>query len=428
MHINILLTGDIHIGKRSSAVVDNSPFMASRYTWEQIVAYAIGREIDIVALTGDIIDRDNRYFEALNPLQKGLKALNDKGIKVFIVAGNHDFDVLAEVIAQEPIPNVHLLGQHGRWEPFIYRKDDSLIQFLGWSFASRHYPDNPVDRLDELLIEKDIPTIALLHGDIYNPLESRYAPINKASLRNRAGIDAWLLGHIHRPDIIEPQHPLILYPGSPHALNPKEEGRHGPFILMVKGKKIDVRQEAFSPVRFETKAIDISEANDKEAVRSLIVNQLNTCISELSDDERLRYLVYDIILTGSYDNIDELNELKKELADFESSSSFNVLIRRTDVDIKPKIRIEELVNDPSYIGVLATAILLLEKGESNPFTGQMIKEWINQYRALSVNNSTYAPLEKKFEKEDLPAKARQAVLAECRKLITELAYMKTHEV
>src|SRR5690625_7078630 len=98
MAINILVTGDIHLGRRSGSIDNSSLYGSTRYIWEEIVSRAIESSIDIVALTGDVVDRDNRYFEAIGPLQEGFEKLENAGIQVVVIAGNHDFDVLPELL------------------------------------------------------------------------------------------------------------------------------------------------------------------------------------------------------------------------------------------------------------------------------------------------------------------------------------------
>src|SRR5690554_5979131 len=106
MALTILATGDIHIGKKSSGIKHNTEESATKYTWSRIVDYAIKSKVDILALTGDIIDQDNRYFEAIGPLQAGFEKLKQANISVFMVAGNHDFDVLPQLVNSERYNNV----------------------------------------------------------------------------------------------------------------------------------------------------------------------------------------------------------------------------------------------------------------------------------------------------------------------------------
>ena len=98
MAITVLATGDIHIGKKSSSIFQDAEESATKYSWFRIVDYAIKHEVDVLALTGDVVDRDNRYFEAIGPLQTGFEKLKSAGIAVYMISGNHDFDVLSQLV------------------------------------------------------------------------------------------------------------------------------------------------------------------------------------------------------------------------------------------------------------------------------------------------------------------------------------------
>ncbi len=63
MSITILATGDIHIGKQSSSIPQNSDEIATKSTWSRIVDYAIDHKIDVLALTGDIVDQDIDFLK-----------------------------------------------------------------------------------------------------------------------------------------------------------------------------------------------------------------------------------------------------------------------------------------------------------------------------------------------------------------------------
>ncbi|MFV2069114.1 MAG: hypothetical protein ACC645_19270, partial [Pirellulales bacterium] len=64
MPIRILATADIHIGRRPTRLAnpdDAHRFSAARM-WEAIVERALEEKVDLVALAGDIVDHDNRFF------------------------------------------------------------------------------------------------------------------------------------------------------------------------------------------------------------------------------------------------------------------------------------------------------------------------------------------------------------------------------
>lgn len=421
--MKIIVTGDIHIGKRSSAIEGDALFLSTKYTWEQIVDYALHNAVDLVVLTGDIIDRENRFFEAVSPLRQGLERLGAHHIAVAMVAGNHDYDVLPEILHTVDQADIFLLGAEGRWEERIVKRGDREIQLIGWSFTRPDQTEDPLKTLPVAMIRQDIPTLGILHGDTQGQT-SRYAPINSALLRETKGVDAWLLGHIHKPEVQHPAAPLILYPGSPHALSPKETGIHGPYLLEWEGGEWQTRQIPFSPVRYESLSVDISAVTDKESFRQKLSHALQQYARELPDTERLKHLVYDIELCGESDHLREFQQWgTDEVQMYEGSLSFKETIRKVHLKIRPVIRVESFYNDPSYMGVLAHAIRALETGEPNRFVDELKKEWDERFEALWRSN-IYLPLSAPVDQEE---KMRITLLKECRRLFTELYNQRSHE-
>ena len=93
MAIKILATSDLHLGRKSSEVPSSEKESSTRFTWENMVEWCIHHNTDVMLLAGDIVDRDNRFFEAIGPLQAGFEKLERAGVSVFIITGNHDHDV-----------------------------------------------------------------------------------------------------------------------------------------------------------------------------------------------------------------------------------------------------------------------------------------------------------------------------------------------
>src|SRR5690606_1937215 len=102
-HVRILCAGDLHLGRRSSRVPWDGDGAAGSCAeaWMRLVECAIRERVDLVALSGDLVDHDNRWFEAFGPLERGLKRLADAGIPVYAVAGNHDYDTLPHLRSEE---------------------------------------------------------------------------------------------------------------------------------------------------------------------------------------------------------------------------------------------------------------------------------------------------------------------------------------
>lgn len=110
MSVKILTTADIHIGRTSSGAEQIGESSSTRKTWEGLTEYAISNNIHAVVIAGDIVEHANHYFEAASALEAGLSNLDEEGISVFLVSGNHGYDVLPALMDKNQFKHVHLLG------------------------------------------------------------------------------------------------------------------------------------------------------------------------------------------------------------------------------------------------------------------------------------------------------------------------------
>ena len=423
MALKILATGDLHIGKKSSSVPGDLEEVATKYTWNRIVKWAIENQADVLLLSGDIVDQDNRYFEAIGPLQSGFLELKQAGITVFMVAGNHDFEVLPQIVTSGKFDNVHLLGPKGTWETKSITKNGQTIQFVGWSFPTRHFITDPFLTFDPTIIDANFPCIGLVHGDVFGT-DDKYAPIEKSSFLNKP-VQTWILGHIHKPEEIRNANPYICYPGSPHALSSREPGIHGPLLFRVEDNdEISVERIQLSPVRYAHEIIDISGTTDESSVRNLITTRLFDCANNIITDlEEVSFLVYDISLEGEHHQIREVeNWVSPIIKDYEHRMETGtvVSVRKLLLDLRPKVEdMEELAKTSSPVGVLAKTILSLQTNESTEFLDQILQNWKLNQQVLTRAN-TYQPLNKTGKAdEDMDSLARASVLKECNCLLGE---------
>ena len=185
----------MHLGRSSSDVTESHA--STKHTLHKITQYCIDKQIDVLLLSGDIIDWDNRFFEAYGALQEAFDQLGKHQIEVFLVAGNHDFNALPQVIKTGNNAHVHLLGKDEKWEIQEFTKYGQTIQFVGWSFSRRYVKESALHTWDPSILTPNYPTIGLLHGDV-DMHNSHYGPIRLGDLQN-TNIALWILGHIHRP-------------------------------------------------------------------------------------------------------------------------------------------------------------------------------------------------------------------------------------
>ena len=299
--MRVLCTGDLHIGRRPTRLphgVDVRDHTCARL-WENVVAYAVDQQVDVLALSGDVVDRANRYFEALDPLKRGLERLAEAGIVTVAVSGNHDFDVLPQLERVLARDSFRLIGRGGQWQrETVTSRAGELLHVDGWSFPSEHWPEDPLLSYPRVARD-DIPVLGLLHGDL-DVTGSRYAPVRLADLRI-CPVDVWLLGHVHAPARHEIAHgATVLYPGSPQAMDPGEPGLHGVWMLdIVSGAPPVLRQIPLATVRYETLMIDVTGASDGDLLRTAVVNELGAAVARIGDvSGPLRHLVLRLRLTG----------------------------------------------------------------------------------------------------------------------------------
>ena len=71
--------------------------LTAQSAWDFVVDSAIREKADLLVLAGDIVERDNRYFEAWAPLKAGVIRLLHAGLTIAAVAGNHDSEILPKL-------------------------------------------------------------------------------------------------------------------------------------------------------------------------------------------------------------------------------------------------------------------------------------------------------------------------------------------
>lgn len=271
MTVRILCTGDMHIGRRASKV---QGAYRSADAWRVIVQKAIEHQVDIVALSGDLVDKASKSYEALGPMQHGLARLGEAGIDTVAVTGNHDHDVLVRLTTITGTNRFHLLGQGGQWERFtLSRNGDFVLHVDGWSFPSEHIRQAPLHSYRAAPAD-GVPVMGLLHGDMGSG-NSPYAPIMEQELW-AAPFAFTLLGHIHVPHMFRgPEGKIALYPGSPYALDPGEPGIHGIWLAEINPSgAVSLQSIPISPVCYASIDIDLTGVTDETGFQQRLSDAL----------------------------------------------------------------------------------------------------------------------------------------------------------
>ena len=418
--ISILCTGDVHLGRHPTRIpsdLDGRQFSPNA-VWQEIVETARRREIDLVALTGDVVDRENRYFEAYGDIEEGIKQLAAANIPTVAVAGNHDYDVFPRLIDELDVDALHLLGADGNWQrESIDLPGGRTIHLDGWSFPRSHVLESPLDTYDLEAAEE--PTLGLLHADV-NTQASEYAPVDLGSLLE-TDVDGWLLGHIHRDQVHSESDPLVLYPGSPQPLDPGERAGHGPWLLEIDERgSIAHEQLPLSSLRYDRLEIDVSGITDPKALPSVIREQLEAEFGNAATG-LLELLLVRLTLTGRTEAHSKIHEQTETIVTDLGMKvgGTTVRIESIEVDTQPAIDLESLADGDSPAAYLADLLLSLDEGDDEAYE-DVLEAAFNAMREAH-QASTYRELrQENFIESPTREDAIDAVRAQARLLLDEL--------
>jgi DNA repair exonuclease SbcCD nuclease subunit len=295
---------------------------------------------------------------------------------------------------------LQFLGREGQWERWTLERDgEPLAHFDGWSFSAEHVYESPLGGY-ELPATDNAPQLGVLHADL-DSRESRYAPVLPSELRDTSA-DAWLLGHIHSPDIKIDSRPLALYSGSPQPLDPGEQRAHGPWTITIP-KNGDVRAEQIplASVRYDQVSVDVSGVDDPQEATSVISEEIKEHVRSELDTRSLELSLVRIHLTGRTDAhsalVDQHRSMERDLRFREEAVS--VRIESIEVNTRPAIDLEDLAEGDNAAAYLADLLLEIEDGNPRETYGGVIENSLAAIRQTHSANA-YNPIRRETELDD----------------------------
>lgn len=361
MSIKILAIGDMHLGRRPSRLPGELANQANEFSpqkgWERTVEQAIQNQVDLVVLAGDLIDREDNFFEAFRPLETGINALVDAGIEVVGISGNHDVSVLPRLAKQ--LSQFRLLGANGHWETHCFEKQGERVTLHGWSYPQPVVSDSPLsghtfERAPGL-------NLGVLHCD-RDQTDSRYAPVTSQAL-SQAGLDGWLLGHIHKPDPLSVE-ALSGYLGSITGLHVGELGPRGPWLLQIDQGRIQVVTHwTLAPLVWTQLTLDLSNLTQPHEAMDVLLEHIRRLDREASAYlQPPQALGIRLALSGQSDlGHAVLNELiDKQNSNLAVGDIQTIFLESIDDQTTAAIDLNLLAQRTDHIGRLARNLLLLE--------------------------------------------------------------------
>jgi DNA repair exonuclease SbcCD nuclease subunit len=419
--MKLLLSGDLHIGRSSTRMPASVPReeLRAANAWNRIVDLAIEEGVAAVCLSGDIIDQDNKFWEAVGSVEQGISRLANANIRTFVVAGNHDHDVLTRLANQLPGEHFTLLGRGGIWERVTFdRGAEGRLYIDGWSFPASRMHTSPLDGYN-LPADHAVPTLGMVHGDL-DVLNTPYARLDLRRLQSLPPA-GWLLGHVHASKLIHADGaPWVLYPGSPQALDPGETGIHGPWMVNVASGALGLpEQRPLSNVCYSCCQIDLSGTANETDVEGAVLNgirdEIQRIVSTLGSPPAAISLRLRLI--GSTPAASVVRPMAQQVVEDLSMSiaDATVCIDTIDVETVPAVDLVEHAKSKSATGVLARLLLELDGSELSSDIAELLRHVKSSLEELERSKDFLALDRREIDDQ----RAREYLRSGARALLTE---------
>lgn len=370
--MKLLAVGDMHLGRVPVALprglADAARSLGPETAWQRCIDKAIALKVEAVLLAGDVVDRERDFFTGYASLKSGVESLLENDIRVISVAGNHDTEVLPRLA--DALAGLELLGRGGEWESI----ELSAGSVIGWSFPGRRVTRSPLATFPRHPPAR--PRLGLLHCD-RDQAESAYAPVQSAELE-AAEVDAWLLGHVHQPDLMpdrldgpdgnapeDLRHVVDTggYLGSVSALRASETGIRGPWLIEVEHQVVTARQIALAPLAYDALDLDVSALQQPGDLDGAMLAAGKQRIARRIDRDAVPdALGLRFRLTGRHPAAPEITEAARRTLEqqpvFEESGC-RVFIDKIESMVTVPLDLEALAGQPDPAGVIARDLLLL---------------------------------------------------------------------
>jgi len=199
---------------------------ATREAFEQLVTLAVSERVAFLIIAGDLYDGDWRDYRTGLFFAAQMGRLNEVGIPVFLLHGNHDAE--SQITRRLFLPdNVRVFGARA---PETFVLDELGVALHGQSFRRRDERENLVPGYPGPL-DCDL-NIGVLHTGLGGMGgHENYAPCALGDLLAK-GYDYWALGHVHQFQVLH-EHPHVVFPGNLQGRHIRETGPKGAVLVTV---------------------------------------------------------------------------------------------------------------------------------------------------------------------------------------------------
>ena len=257
--------------------------IATRQAFDRVVDLCLEERVDFLVVAGDLFDTEVKDFHAALAAAAQLRRLDQAGIPVYLILGNHDSR--EEMTRHVPWPANVTLFDHKR--PHTVRHPTLPVALHGMSYPKREVTENLVPGYPAPVA--GCFNIGLLHTNAGgNSQHAAYAPCSVEELVAK-GYDYWALGHVHDFAVLH-ERPHVVYSGNTQGRHARETGPKGCLLVTVdeRGGRGEVREVEFREtdlVRWFRETIPLQPDHDEDALLDATRNHLREIVS--ASDGRL---------------------------------------------------------------------------------------------------------------------------------------------
>ncbi len=298
MILKILHAADLHLDSPFEALPAGKAAIRraeQRRLLGALAELAAAEEVDLVLLSGDLLDSNSSYFETGEELVACLRRM---AVPVFIAPGNHDPYVPGSPYARLRMPeNVHVFTENALRSVVL---PELNARVYGAAFTGRSSPALLTDF--RAADEPGVWKLLCLHGEFGNPLSS-YDPVTEEELA-ASGLSYAALGHIHTASgLRKAGDTWFAWPGCPEGRGFDECGEKTVnLVTLDDAGGCELKTASVSARRYAILPVDVTGADPLLAV-----------ITQLPDDTVRD--VYRIVLTGETESAPDLRKLYANLSE-----------------------------------------------------------------------------------------------------------------
>ena len=263
--MRILHAADLHLDSAFAGLAEEKAALLrqeSRDILRRMVDWANDHAVDVMLLSGDLVDSDRMYSQTARTLAQALARFRGR---IFLSPGNHDFYAPGSGYDAVDWPeNVHIFTSR-RPQTVLLRSLNASVTGAAFTSAEEWEPFDGAS-----FSGGDAPIrLGVLHGEVTRG-ESKYRAIPPAEIE-KTNLTYLALGHVHRcAGVQRAGNTAYAYPGCLPGRGFDETGDKGFLYGEITPEKVELEFIPFAPRRYQSVTADITDRDPADAVRQAL--------------------------------------------------------------------------------------------------------------------------------------------------------------